>query len=82
MKTKQVRLIKYIGKDFERRSDAIEDGLHLIGFPNQMTTETMCGIVDNMATNEAIIGEPTCKNCISVAKEFFTRYTKAQVDRW
>ena len=30
VKAKQVRLIKYVGKDFEGGSDAIADGLHLL----------------------------------------------------
>lgn len=58
------------------------DGLHLPGVSAHMS-ETLCGACDSMAPFERVEAEsPTCKNCISVAKELFGKYSKKQVSAW
>lgn len=81
--SKLIQLIKYTGPNFDKSWDDVNAGLHLKGFSLELGSETLCGVVDSGSPQEVVEGiAPTCKSCISVAKEIFKRYSAAQVKSW
>lgn len=77
-----IRLIKFTGKGYEGGTEAIDDGLHLPA-ASYHDVVTLCGLDQGGGTSEQIDGvRPTCKNCIDVATQIVSRYSKAQVLAW
>lgn len=62
--------------------EIMNDGLHLpcvefLGY------ETLCGAHNTGAEYEYVDGDrPTCENCVTIAKEIFSKYSKKQVNGW
>lgn len=74
-----MKLVKYTGDN-----EAARDGLHLPGLDEQ-DAETLCGHAWSGFPHEEINGAaPTCKGCISIARELFINrgHTKKQVMGW
>lgn len=81
-----MKVIKYLGGDGDEAcgDEAKNDGLHIPGL-NEQDAETLCGYAGTLAHHDEIEAQaPTCKNCISIAKELFLHrgYTKKSVKSW
>lgn len=75
-----MKLLKY-----PNGTEESTDGLHLPGLPIEQDSEVLCGKSLSGLSPEEVEGEkPTCKNCISIAKELFLNrgYTKKAIKTW
>ena len=80
-----MELIKYTGPGIrEVGTEPMDNGLHLSGI-RELDSETLCGWCGTSAPHHIIDGDaPTCKYCISIAKELFLNrnYSKKQIKNW
>ena len=78
-KQAKLELLKYYSDEEDSRGGKLmEDGLHLPGLDVHLS-ETLCGACDSMANYDIVNADkPTCKNCISAAKQLFKLYKKSK----